>query len=394
MQFNFQQIIEALNAGLPASDNFAFAMARATVVPNEYVLNQILPNENRPDYHIDGGSMTIYPTMLGQAPMDSPYPPMGAMSSSQFFENTTKIAGQMFFPEKAQRDLQAWEKTLIMMGFNDGRSAGDINGTLTLDANGNPNMDTINGRRLNALLGLSRTMLKAHWDTQEWLKGQGLCFGAINWTYNKIPLVVDYKIPAANKRTRAGAAAYNSTTGGSMFWTDMRWLTTMLSDFRIIMNSRTYYSIIDNEKNNIRVVVNEGMNREIVKIVGTTEQSSPDQRDRVRITLYDKSGTVINAKTGALESLPFIPDGKIIVVGNTQADGFELIQGSVADPANNYRLGYTHIAPTVEGGGRPGIWARIYTPEQKPMQVMAETAVNELPVILNGKKLIILTTDI
>lgn len=380
MQFNFAAIIDQLNSRLPRSDNFAFAIARAAVVPGDYLFNTILPQENRPDFHVDGGTMTITPTMLGLVAMDSPFPPMGALSSSFFFENTTKLGGQMFFPEKSQRDLIAWENSIIATGMRDGRGLDGLNAE-------------VNGRRMNAVLGFANMIVKAHWDTYEWLRGQALTTGQLNWEFGKIPLEVNYNIPAGNIRTpRTGNDAYQGSA--SKFWTDVRWLHTKLSRFRMITNSNTYYSIIDNAVNNIRVVVNEGMNREFVRFVGNTEQNSPDLRERVGMTIYDKSGSVIDAKTGELTAVPFLPDGKIIVVGETMPDGWELTSGSVPDPNNNLRLGYTHIAPTIEGQGRPGIWSRVFVPEGKPMQLMAETAGNMLPAILNPNKLIILTTDV
>lgn len=380
MQLTFQQIIDSLNASLPRSDNFAFRIARASVVPSDYIFNTILPQENRPDFHVDGGTMTITPTMLGQVPMDEPYPPMGAMSSTQFFENTTKLGGHIFLPEKTQRDLLSWENSVIATGFRDGANSGTI-------------ISDVNSRRMNTVLGFATMITKAHWDTYEWLRGKALAYGEIDWTFGKIPLQVNYNIPSGNIRTpRTGNDAYQGST--SKFWEDIRWLHTKLNRFRIIMNSNTWYSIIDQPANNIRVVVNEGMNREIIKFVGSIESNSTDVRDRVAVTIYDKSGSVIDAETGALTAVPFLDDGKIIVVGELNPDGIELTQGSVADPDNELRLGYTHIAPTIEGQGRPGIWSRIFVPEGKPMQLLGETAVNMLPAILNPKKLVILTTEV
>jgi hypothetical protein len=378
MQFNFQEIINQLNQGLPQSDNFAFRMARAVTIPGDYVLNTILPQQDRPDFHVSGATMSIYPTMLGQVAMDTVYPPMGAISSSQFFENTTKLAGQIPLDEKTQRDLIAWENSQISVAFRDGVPQSQI-------------ASDINARRMNTVIGFSSMLLKSHWDTYEWLRGQALTTGKLDWTFGKIPLKVDYNVPTGNKKTNSGNNRYGGST--SKFWDDMRFLSTKLNNFRIITNSNTWYTIIDNSVNNIRVVVNDGLNREIIKFVGTTETNSTDARDRVRMTIYDKSGTVIDAKTGELTALPFIPDGYLIVVGEQNPDGFQLSQGSVADPDNLLQLGYTHIAPTIEGQGRPGIWSRIYTPEGKSMQLLAETCVNMLPVILNPKKLVILQTD-
>ena len=379
MQFNFAAIIEQLNARLPKSDNFAFRIARASVVPADYVFNSILPQEDRMGYHVDGGTMTITPTMLGMVPMDSPYPPMGAISTTTFFENTTKLGGQMFFPEKFQRDLISWEQSIASLGFNDGASTGSI-------------ASSINARRLEAVIGFANMVAKAHWDTNEFLRGQALTLGLLNWTYSDIPLSVNYNVPSANlPAQRTGTAAYNGSA--STFWTDIRWVYTKLENPQFIMNTNTWLAIIGQAANNIRVVVNEGGVREIVRFVGTTETNSTDMRDRVRIVIYNKSGSVIKAD-GTLQAKPFLPDGKIICVGRATPDGFEFTQGSVANPDNDLRLGYTHIAPTIEGQGRPGPWARIFVPEARPYQLIAETAGNMLPVILNPNRLVVLDTTI
>lgn len=377
MQFNFAAIVEQLNARLPKSDNFAFRIARASVIPNDYVLNTILPQELRPDYHVDGGTMTITPTMLGLVAMDSPYPPFGAISTTSFFENSAKIGGHMFFPEKALRDLQAWIRQDAALGMMNGNM-----GAATTAAN---------ARTMESVIGFANMVVKAHWDTYEWLRGQALSTGAISWTFNKIPLSINYNVPAANKPAqRTGTARYNGSA--SEFWNDIRFVFTKLSNPRFIMNENTWLAIIGQDANKIDIGIGNGATRTIRRYRGDLERPSTDARDMISITVYNKSGSVIDAKTGTLTAKQFIPDGIIICVGEATPAGFELTQGSVANPDNTLRLGYTHLAPTVEGGGVPGIWSRVYTPEGKPMQLMAETAANMLPVVLNPNNLVILNT--
>lgn len=376
MQFDFAAVINSLNGGLPFGDNFSFANTRGRVVPADYLFNTILPQEEKPSYNVSGGTMRIFPTMAGQMPMDTPPPPIGAIETTTFMENTSKIGGQMHFPEERLRDLQQWATYQRSVGITDGIG---LDGIASLEKE----------RLVQTLLGFSDILLKSQWDTYEWLRGQALTLGALDWTYGEIDLRVDYGVPAGNKISRTSTNAYWNT--GSKFWSDIRTVYTKLNNFTILMNSRTYYSIIDNDVNKIRVVDSEGSVRSFVRYTGTIESSSTDVRDRVRIVLYDKSGSVINAK-GALQAVPFLPDGKIVIVGEQQPDGFELTQGSTPDPSNLLRLGYTHIAPTVEGG-RMGIWSRVFTPEAKPYQLFGETVSNGLPVITNPKKVMILTTE-
>lgn len=376
MQFDFKSAIDQLNQNMPFGDTFAFRNSRTRLVPGEYLFNTILPQREKPNYNVTGGSMRIYPTMSQLTPMDTPPKPIGAMETSLFNENTAKWGGEMHFPEARLRELQEFATQLAAQGLSDGLGIGAINAQTAKQVT-------------DTLLGFADLLLKSQWDTFEWLRGQALTTGGIALSNSGLDLTVDYDIPSGNKLTASGANAYFSTT--SKWWTHLRAASTKLSQFKIMMNSNTYYSIIDNPVNNIRVVDGSGDSRSIIRFVGTNETNSTDQRDRVNIILYDKSGSGITPK-GTMKALPFLPDGKVVLVGMLAPDGFELLQGSTEDPNLGLELGYTHIAPTVEGG-RPGIWSRIFTPEGKPYQLLGETFANALPVIANPKKVMILTTD-
>lgn len=379
MQFNFQEIINQLNGEVDAAGNFAFSIARARVVPNDYLFNAVLPNRPMPTYYVSGGSIRIYPTMAGLVPMDTPYPPIGAMESSTFFEKVAKYAGTMHFPEKVLRQLQEWGNA--MAGARVGGSFAGLN-------------EQVNTELAQRMLGFAETLLKSQWDRYEYLKGEVLTEGAIDWQYGENDLTVDYGIPAANIRNNTSTDSYYNTA--SKFWTDIRFITTKLRNPVIMMNNNTWLSIINNPVNNITVVVNEGNVREIVKatpaeIVGTQiVPTARDARDRARIIIYDKSGTLID-DAGTLVTKAFLKDGRIVVVGEQTPDGFELLEGSTSDPTRAWELGYTHLAPTVEGGSS-AFWQRIYTPQGKPYQVIGETASNGLPVVINPNRLIILKT--
>lgn len=400
MEFSFQEIINQLNQGTPGS-NFAWNIARAALTPSDYLFNSIIPNTEQPTFDVKGGNMIFTPTMVQGVPMDDHYPPIGAITSSTFFENTTKMGGSIFINEKQLRDMYQWELSLMAQARIMG---GDVNGTLSVNDNtGLADNNTINGRRLNTLLGLSTMMLKAHWDTQEYLKGKALCYALIggnDFKFMGVDLEVNYDIPATNKFTaRTGNDKYGGST--SKFWTDIRALYKVLSNFEIFMNSNTYYSILDNGVNGLNVTANTKITRyhsvqRFQRIDTSKVTQIIDQRDSLSINIYDRSGSVMKTTNGsaALQTIPFLPDGKIFVVGDLEPIGLELTQGPVPNPDNNLQFGYNHIAPTVEGQMVPGIWSRIFTPQDKPMNLQAETAINQLPVILNPKKLVILTTDL
>ena len=377
MQFNFQQAIDNLNKELPFGDNFAFKMARTVVTPGDYLFNQILPQQLHNTYHVTGGSMRIIPSMLGTVSMDTPYPKMGGMSAKTFFENTIKMAGAFHFPEQQLRQLQEWAQSMVATSVMDGQ-VGGIQAAMDAKAQA-------------AALGLARMMLKAQWDTYEWLRGQALMKGAIdNWVFNGKTVNVDYEVPAAHKKNRTSGDAYHES--GSLFWTDIRFAHTKLQNMKVFMNLNTFWSIVDQAANNIRIDTQSDLMASIVRDAGTLQRERNDQRDRLDIGFYNKSGSLIDAKTGEETVVPFLTDGYIIIVGEEKTGSYELLEGSTADPENTYQLGYTHIAPTVEGG-RPGFWSRVFTPENLPYQLRAETASNGLPVMVNPKRLIILKTE-
>ncbi len=397
MEFTFFDIIAMLNQNLPQSDNFAFRMARNAQQPGRYLLTrQVLPRENRPDWHVTGGTMTITPTLLGDVAMDSPYPPMGNMEATAFFENTSKFAGQMFFNEKQQRELITAINGLRVAGSLDGLSQAQIMGDFDTQMNmiratGRADDNTINGRRLNQVLGILASIQKSNWDTGEYLAGMALTEGALSYTFNDIEMNVSYDIPAANVKDYSGNDRFDQSA--SKFWTFIKAAYRQLSNPVFIWNSNSYYDVAENTVNQIEGVQIAGDTRRLVRYQENVIRQRQDDRESITTRIYDAAGAVMNPATKSIVSKPFIKDKRLIAIGGLNPDGIELTLGGMTDPDNSLRLGYTHVGPTVEGQGRPGIWARIYTPEGKPMQVLAETAVNMLPAILNPKRIMIAKWD-
>lgn len=395
MQFTFNEIIAQLNGSRNlAVTNFAFEIVRAKVIPSDYFLATILPEELHPDYVTGQGHITIYPTMINQAAMDSPFTPLGVMTSEMLQENTIKLGGEMFFTEKDMRDLQALEKSIITTGFARGLTPAQINGGLTVNKDtGMGDGGTVNGLRLNALIGMTLAMAKAHFDRREWMRAQALFYNGLDWTFNGLPAKVTYKIPTSNYLAeRTSSEAYNASS--SKFWTDVRTLYTKLNNFVLVMNQNTYNAIIGQPANNISITAENGMVKTIVQWNSQAVRQPNDFRNTQTIYVYNKSGTHFDPTTKEMTAIPFVPDGLILAVGEAVFEGIQLTQGSVDDPTLKYRAGYTHIAPTVESGGQMGTWARIYTPEAKAMQVLGETAGNTLPMITNGKRICRLKTTI
>lgn len=374
MQFDFASLIAQLNADVKAAGNFAFAIAKARVIPNDYLfLSTILPMRLKPTFDINGGSIRIYPTMAQLTPMDSPYRPIGFMESSTLKESTAKFTGLMSFPEKTLRDLMELERDIAI------NNIGNSNGGAV-----------INAQRVNALLNFAEMLLKSQYDNYEYLCGKVLTEGLFSVSGSGgLTLAVNYGVPAGNIKTRSGTASYYNTA--TEYKNDVRFSYTILKNPVQIMNYNTYLSIINNPYNNAEVVVNSGNTREIVFV--NTSQLRPvnDVRDRVKIIIYNKSASLVDA-AGTKFSVPMLPDGRIIVIGEETPDGFELLEGSTPDPTRNWELGYTHIAPTIEGG-TSGFFQEIYTPQSEKYTVIGKTVSNGLPMLINPNRLVILKTD-
>lgn len=393
MEFSFLDIINMLNTALPAGDNFAFRMARAATQPSDYLFERIMPSMNKNTWHTSGGTMTITPTILGDVSMDTPYPPMGVMEAATFFEKIGKFAGMMFFNEEQQKELLDIINGLRIESSMDRRDGfGDINTQFNMvRETGRADGNTINGARINAVLGISNSIQKSHWDTREYLRGEALTEGLINYTFNNIKMEIDYKIPAANVDTYSGNNRFDQST--SKFWDWVFKVFRTMVNPQFFMNSTSYYEIANNPANQIVNFELQGTVRSMIRYRDNVIQQKRDSREQIQVNIYDKAGSIMNAAAKTLVSKPFLKGKRIFAVGDLNTSEIELSLGGMTDPDDQLRLGYTHIGPTIEGGGRSGIYARIYSPEGKPMQVLAETATNMLPVILNPKKLMITKFD-
>lgn len=369
LNFDLQSGLEQLEEG---TDNFAFDLINGARPPSSYLFQQILPERERFEYMIAGGSMTVRATMAGLVGMDSPYPETGAVTINTFKEETAKIANRVPLPEKMLRDLQQ----LLMRLKLDG---GDTNEAIAQTA--------LNFTQL--------LLIQAQWDTYEYLRGRAL-LGRIDWTFGKIRLLVDYGIPTANKGTqRTGNDAYHGSA--SKFWEDVRFIRRVLkNNVRAIMtHPDTAEAIMYNPANNL-ITVGGGVADGFVvlqKLNTVNGQASADTNDRITLVLYGMEGEVIDPATGTdTIKIPFMPRGTLLGIGNNNGTRFEVGAGSQNNLLEK-ALGYTHLAPTVEGGSQPGRWARVYVPQERQYTIIGESASNGLPMIEAPEKIAITTTD-
>lgn len=340
---------------------FALRLINAARPGSAYFFASILPERPMTSYEVKNGSMTVKSAMAGLVGMDSPYPQTGVVEVSTFMERSAKLANSATFTEEALRTLQAMMEKLQLSGA------------------------PTNERLVEEVLNFTNAVLiQPHLDTAEWLRGQALCTGGIDWKFGNTELKVDYGIPAGNKLTaRTGSNAYGGST--SKFWDDTKLQGRALrgaSGIIRLMHPDLVEDVVANAVNNIRVVSEDASQITLQRMIpqnGTNTPSS-DARDSVTIIKYGLEAEVLDpANPDRTKIVPMMPKTGYIALGTGVNRGYVVGAGSRQPEA--YELGYTHLAPTVEGSGAPGRWARVYTPQERPWQLRGEAVANLLPVI-------------
>ena len=359
MQVNFAVVLRDMS-----QDTMLELMAAARNDP-DYYLTTLLPERVLPDYNVEAGNITVRATMAGLVGMDSPYPEGGAIDVSTFLEKSAKIAIALGLKEETLRQLQKFVREYMLA--NNGAGAPNPEDFLTQEA----------------FNFWEKVIVQAVKDTREWMRGQALK-GQIDWTFNKKRLQVDYGFPAANiLAERTGTSAYGGTA--SKFWEDTRTQNRALrrsSRIVRIANPDTVDEIVYNSANSMNVLEENGDMVRVQKITGDQRVSTGDARDTITIIKYAGEGEVLDpSQPGATLVLPFIDKGEYIAVGSGVVRGYRVGEGSTTEPRNELELGYTHLAPTVEGNGQMGDWGRMYTPQERPWELRGEGVCNFLPVI-------------
>lgn len=375
MEFDLRQAIESLDP------EQVFNIANQARPAGDYLFNSILPNQNRETYDVEGGSMTIRTTMAGMSGMDSRYTEGGAAESNEFAGKTGKLTIHGKISEKMLRELQ--QKLLRLL-------ARRLNNTALVQQTG---LNFVNKIIVQALL-----------DREEWLKGQALFTGKLNWTFNGKTLKADYGIPAANfLPARTGNDRYGGTT--SKFWDDL-WLAQEILQWKVearILHPTLLREIMANPEVNQLEFVSQNLatgqfsfKRRIADGTGGSTRISTDPRDTVVLTAYNKEAEIWDlVSPGKTKKVPFCPVGGMLTIGSSISDSvFRIGVGSTDDYETPVQIGYGHVAPTTEGSGNPGRWTRLRVHPDRPWGMEADGVENFLPVIEAPDRLVVSTSQV
>lgn len=346
-----------------------FDLANQPTNEAEYALAAILPEELRATYEAKGGTLKVITTPAGETGMDSPYVPVGGMELNAFSKPIAKWTAESVMTEEQQRDLQQMVINI---------RAGVITG------NGLEYVRTF------VVNWLQKVIAQSFRDRHELMRGEVLTTGQLVLRGGAI----DYEVPAANKLTaRTGNAGYGGSA--SKFWDDMRAGDRILRAVRTrIMSMETLFMILDNPANAI-AVTNETVSAEgnirivqVRKLVNNGQNFSQDARDGYTLVGYGRVAK-LRLPDGTYSDQQVMADGKVSIVGTNAVQLVGLDGTIVSRPG----LGRTHVGPTVEGQGRPGVWLNAYTPQNRPYHAIAQGAANSLAVFDAPERLVIATTE-
>lgn len=374
MEFDLRAAIESLD------QQDVFEIVNDARPAGNYLFNSLLPNRNEDSYDIEGGNMSIRTTMAGLSGMDSEYNEGGAADSTEWNGKTAKLTIRANLPEKFLRKLQGTLMKLLARRLS--------------------TTETIQGTALNFV---NKIIVQALLDREEWLKGQALFTGEIDWTFKGKRLEANYGIPAANfLPSRTGNDRYGGST--SKLWEDVYTAQMLLNwDVRaIIVDPGLLKDILSNAAvNQLQFISSDPVTgrfsfRRLVDRGGVMMLDS-DPRAQIDFLAYPETGEIWDlANPGKTKKIPFCPVGGMLFVGTPVSKTVFTIgaEGSTPEPPSPVAIGYGHLAPTTEGGGNPGRWGQVYVPQDEPWQIAARAAENFLPVIESPESLVIANSQV
>ena len=374
MEINFDAAIDSLGG----AEGIA-RLANESRAPASYLLQtSILPVRLRAGYTAEDAGMVVRSTMAGLVGMDSKYPEGGVIDLNTFRENIAKIAIQMNLSERTKRQLRETVSAMLVQG-DAGRAGAVVVQTI--------------------LNFVNKLLLQPHYDRIEWLCSQVLFLDEIAWRFNGATLALDYQTPAQYLfASRTGTDRYGGTT--SVFWADHREAQRLLlgADYVVIGHGNTLNQIVYNDANSADILAAGDGQFTIRRFRGSLERPVTDARDTATLVAYNLEAEVFNPAgngDGTTDKVQFAPEGFLLYVarGAPDVDIVDIDAGSTDDPEDrDLELGYVHLGPTEEAEGALGLWARVYKPEDMPMQLRGQSASNVLPVLRNKTRRVVLST--
>lgn len=347
----------------------------ANAVPDgEMLWATFLPERSEDKYTIKDSQLVVYSTMAGLTGRDSPYAPGGVMEASDFSEDIVKWSLETALAENQMILLQELARKIDV-----GAAPTDVMVRTILNF-----ADKIIGQGLR--------------DGMEYARARAIQDGSLSWTFNQKTLSVSYGYPGANVQTRLAYSTGSWYLASSTFWEDIELIRQRLDRrvLAIVMTESTLTKIVNNDANKLQVTelaksrYSARYSLRRVAQQGYANAIPEDYRSQVEVVTYDRMATAFDPSAGtAMKHLPFMDDDKVVALGQPSGIRFEI--GSTELP--EHAFGYTHVGPTVEGGGAPGRWMRLFTPEQQPWRLIGQGVMNALPVIREPRRIVTFTLD-
>lgn len=351
---------------------------RAARTPADYLLTRFLPEVNKPTYSWTAGGYQIRTTLAHIVSMDTPALGGGLIETTVASGQTLKSGFRENFPEAVLRDLQAW---------------------LAVDAT------TGGDRAVQQVLNFyQKFLLQSQWDLRELARARFLSGtpGKVSLTaQNGQAVEVDFNLPSSHILTsRTGTSGYAGTA--SKFWEDYRAARRLLGYAPMVglCHPETADITVHNEANNIAFDQANGEYR--VRRFDRRDSANVPTGDSLTLLTYNKQAEVMRVDGSGnvvYDKVNFIEPGKITwIATGAPSMALDMELGSAEEPLSAedraLALGYTHIGPTVEGGGAVGMFTDIYTVPDEPWALKAHSYANWMPVADNVKRIVVASTEI
>ena len=368
---------ELMTALKDISPDAVAQFARERRPTSAYLFNSILPEQNSYDFHVEQGYAVVRSTVAMPVAPGAELPNTGIVEIGTGIESLIKVGLKVPFAEGAL--IQLYNLARKLNSASRGK-------------------ETLVRTMLNFV---DKMLIQPQLDAAELLRAMALVNGQIKWTANGATYQVDYGFDSTHflpTRTVASGEAYGEA--GSKFWDDVMQARRILryAPMYAILHPETMDAIVSNRDGNQVLVVDEGDDgvmtiTRYVNLAGNT-MPDPDRRYRIRLVPYGDEAEILNPD-GATSYVPFMKRGKVLFIAEGRPERvWRVIDTGSTEEPTPVTIGYTHVGPTVEGNFEAGRFARVYTPQDKPNEIIGESVANLLPVVDDPNRLVIATTEL